>query len=88
MDRSARDVTGIHAPVGDDPRRRRGPLARLRLAPVFALAGPAEGAAARAALAEPPARMPVWDPPGPRLPDDTTGPPPSLRRRTTPPEHP
>jgi hypothetical protein len=69
MDRSARDVTGIHmrrsvmirdGDVGHWPGydSRRYSL----------LAGPAEAAAARAALAEPPARMPGWDPPGPPAP--------------------
>ena len=66
MDRSVRDVTGIHLRravmirdgdvghwPGYDSRR------------YSMLSGPKEAAAARAALAEPPALMPGWEPPGP-----------------------
>ena len=66
MDRSVRDVTGIHLRravmirdgdvghwPGYDSRR------------YSMLSGPKEAAAARAALAEPPAVMPGWEPPGP-----------------------
>jgi hypothetical protein len=66
LDRSVRDVTGIHmrrsvmirdGDVGHWPGydSRRYSL----------LPSPADAAAARAALAEPPARMPGWEPPGP-----------------------
>ena len=66
MDRSVRDVTGIHLRravmirdgdvghwPGYDSRR------------YSMLSGPKEAAAARAALAESPAVMPGWEPPGP-----------------------
>jgi len=66
MDRSVRDVTGIHMRrsvmirdgdvghwPGYDSRR------------YSMLSSPADAAAARAALAEPPTRMPGWEPPGP-----------------------
>ena len=75
MDRSVSDVTGIHL--------RRAVMIRdgdVGLWPGYdsrrysLLSGPKEGRAARAALAEPPARMSGWEPPGP------PGPPASARR--------
>ncbi len=92
MDRSVSDVTGIHmrravmirdGDVGHWPGydSRRYSL----------LSGPKEAAAARAALAEPPARMSGWEPPGPpgppASPADTVDPVTSVAD-DAPPEHP
>lgn len=92
MDRSVQDVTGIHLRravmirdgdvghwPGYDSRR------------YSMLSGPAEAAAARAALAEPAARMTGWEPPGPPAsPADPADPPGAVAAAAddAPPEHP